>query len=252
MHEITSDIFETSGFYWSGNVEEGCFSYSNGSGDNLAICWNNNQLVAAVFDHESDRSHIGSPQEPNSEGLTPDQDPRYFFPHFPSKNIELLKTCNKLLEDAGGDTNVTFCLWADKSALYLPESKNTGMDHGLWIIENYINDIEEAVIDPNAKTPEAQKDFYFSALVGDIQAPIDSNAWRFHYSLSPEQARLLIDIEDSLTKTWNVELDSEQWISFKTVSDNLVDPSTGKKKRGTPENFKKIREKLAEIGVTVK
>ncbi len=260
MSSLTRKDFNFCRPIFEGSAGKGSLTYDNKSGDGFCLYWNDGEIVAGVFDHESQRSNANDDWPPNDRGLTPAEDPRYFFANFPEDRIQDLNFVLDKLKAACGDLNLTAVLWSESADVYSPEPIKQADDNGLWVFENYRLNLKEALGDRDDERFNVQKDFYFSALVGDIVTPKQPNAWMNQYTLSSEQLELAYDLAQRISDQKidfrssgfeGITLSSDDWKKFKTIDPSIVDSVTGKPCRAVKENFSKIREQLEWLGIKV-
>lgn len=109
---------------WQGDISEGCYSFSNGQGDEIGIAWNSTGLVALVFDHEF----------PNERGISKEKrQPLIRLWNIPEYLKPLGEKAANLL-----DRLVTHGLWANKIRLGASDrwgrsSRGIDMLHGFTI-----------------------------------------------------------------------------------------------------------------------
>ncbi len=182
---------------WSGSLDTGTYAYDNGSGDLLGLAWRPGGLVGLTFDHESDRSPHALPDIDEAA-----YDPRRHLAGFPVALSDLLDAAHDVMQHTRDllcdDFGITAGFWTVDDLIALAEPVNRAVDHGLWMFE------------PLSATP-------------DVAMGNRTRGLEHHHSLSPEQARLALDLLPAL-RAVPLTLSMEQLASLRKTYDGEPSP----------------------------
>lgn len=197
---------DTAGFIWKGDFQNGEYQYFDGLGNSLLIHWNSKDLALTVFDHESSRGESTEESVPAWVGMG-----------------RVSETSSKV------DSKATAWLWAEGESVYLAEPFDSALEHGLWMVENYVLSFEQAVIEGN-----------------DVSQP-----WFEIYSLSAEQQDLVVWLAEELETSPSVKLTKDQWQDLLTLDSSWADHLTGLLKPLENESIQNLKKRLEVLNIFI-